>query len=341
MTEIARDTVLFQKTLGCLIGGIVGDAMGTPTENLDYREIERRYGWVETFEGDGTDDTILRDLLAEALARTSGYATLDDWAAVWLERWATIFGDKRNKFFISVLHAAQKLKNHSPPREAALGNMPSSSSAMCIAPVGVVNAANPHQAALQAYNLASLIHVQDVGFCQDAAAAIAAAVAGAFVPGATVESVIGYASRFLLPTSGQEMRDRIAAALDLAREAGEYRAFRQALYEQSERFFCRITCDSRETVPLALAVFLLADGDVAKSVVYSANLGRDADTIGAMAGGLAGALQGIAGIPNEWLVQLGDASTKQEALAGQLVVTALKKAEWEKRALARLEEISS
>jgi ADP-ribosylglycohydrolase len=262
MPEVSRDSALYRKTLGCLLGGIIGDAIGTPTENLDYRDIERDFGWVADFDSDGTDDTVMKDLLAEALVRTSGYATLDDWAAVWLDRWPAIFGDKRNKFFVSVLHTARKLKSHSLPREAALGNLPSSSSAMCISPVGIVNAANPHQAALQAYNLASLIHVQDVGFCQDAAAAMAAATAAAFIPGATVESVLTLATKFLMPTSGREMLDRISAALALARETNDFKRFRAALYEQPERFFLPITCDSRETVPFALALFYLADGDV-------------------------------------------------------------------------------
>ena len=98
---------------------------------------------------------------------------------VWLDHWSEIFGDKYAKFFISVIATAQKLKHQGNPRMAALGNLPSSSSAMCISPVGIVNACNPAQAALQAYNLGSLIHAYDVGFCQDGAAAMAAAVAEA------------------------------------------------------------------------------------------------------------------------------------------------------------------
>ena len=74
-------TLLYQKTLGCLLGGIIGDAIGTPTEGLDYRQIEARFGWVDDFDCDGTDDTVMKNLLAEALIRTGGYATLDDWAA--------------------------------------------------------------------------------------------------------------------------------------------------------------------------------------------------------------------------------------------------------------------
>ena len=150
MEQELQSTEFFQKTVGSLIGGLIGDAIGTPTENMRYPEVEEKFGWVADFDSDGTDDTIMKYLLAEALIRTEGYATYDDWAQVWLDRWDDIFGDKVNKFFQSVLHTAVKLRHHIIPRMTALGNMPSSSSAMCIAPVGIINACNPRQAAEQA-----------------------------------------------------------------------------------------------------------------------------------------------------------------------------------------------
>jgi len=324
------DSPLYRKSLGCLVGGLVGDAMGTPTENMDYDDIEKRFGWVDDFDSDGTDDTVMKNLLADALLATGGYATLDDWAAQWMEQYGEIFGDKVGKFFQSVLHTAAKLKSHALPRTAALGNMPSSSSAMCISPVGVVNACNPQAAAAQAYGLAGLIHQQDVGFCQDGAAAMAAAVAAAFKPEADPDSVVAAATEAIVPWSGLEMRERVEEAMGLAREAAEYQAFREAVYTQKERFFCRITCDSRETVPLTLALFWLAGGDTEKSVAYGANFGRDADTIASMAGAIAGALGGIGAIRPDWIEKALRLSARdQEKLARDLAATALAKAERE------------
>ena len=51
-------TLLERHALACLAFGVIGDAMGAPTELLEPEEIERRFGWVESFEGDGTDDTV-------------------------------------------------------------------------------------------------------------------------------------------------------------------------------------------------------------------------------------------------------------------------------------------
>lgn len=317
-------TLLYRKALGCLLGGLIGDAMGTPTEGKDYQQIEDQFGWVEDFATDGTDDTVMKNLLAEALIRTGGHATMDAWAQVWLDRWDAIFGPKQNKFFLSVLHTAHKLRRHGTPRTAALGNMPSSSSAMCISPVGIVNAANPRAAAIQAYNLAALIHTHDVGFCQDGAASMAPAVAAAFAPDATVASVLDAATRYIEPLSGREMLDAIERALTLARTSGDYVAFRARVYERAHEFFRPIICDSRETVPLTLAIVLLAEGDVRRSVTYGANLGRDADTIASMAGAIAGALHGIEGVPVQWAgkAQLLCAQD-QEQLALDLARTAI------------------
>jgi len=340
MSQELTTTTLYDKTLGCLLGGLIGDAIGTPTEGKDYRRIQAQFGWVDDFDCDGTDDTVMKVLLAEALIATRGYATLDDWARQWLDDWDAIFGDKRGKFFISVLHTAQKLRRHALPRQAALGNMPSSSSAMCISPVGIVNACHPRQAALQAYNLAALIHVYDVGFCQDGAAAMAAAVAEAFKLDADIESVLQAAVDAILPQSGEEMLARIERSLALARSTGEYRAFRQAVYADRDHVFCRITCDSRETIPLALAVLLLGEGDLERCVCYAANLGRDADTIATMVGAIAGALNGMQGIREDWVSKAHDVSSwDQQELAHRLCRAALSKHEQETQARSRFEEL--
>ena len=282
---------LFEKhAFACLAYGMVGDAMGSLTELLDPGEIERRFGWVESFEGTGTDDVIMRDLLAAALIATDGYANADDWAHQWCTQSEKIFGGKANRFFPSILHAAEKLRRAYLPRLIAEGTMPTTTSAMAIAPVGIVNAGNPRAAAAQATEIASLVHVTHVAFCQDGAAAIASTIAAAFLPGATVDSVLQAAVDAIKPWSGAEMRTLIIDVLALARSSQDYKAFRKAF----QKSYCKpVICDSRETVPAALAMVWFARGDPWKAVVLSANFGRDADTIGCMAGGICGALTGI------------------------------------------------
>lgn len=326
--------MFLDKVRGCIFGGVIGDALGTPSEGRDYRWIKEELGWIDDFEDDGTDDTILKNLLTEALVKTDGHATLDDWAQAWLDNYGVIIGKKVGKFFQSVLHTANKLHRGVTPRMCALGNMPSSSSAMAISPIGVVNACNPRAAVRQAYDVASLIHIYDVSFCQDGAAAMAAAVAAAFCRDATVDSVLDAAVAFLQPASGAMMRGLIADALAVAADNPTFDKLTQVIYDDG-RFFRTIQCDSRETIPLTLALFKVAGGDFEKTVTYGANFGRDADTIGTMGGAIAGALGGIEGVRPAWVEKLTRVSENDyEALSASLAETARKKAELEQEAAA-------
>ena len=86
----------------------------------------------------------------------------------------------------------------------------------------------------------------------------------------------------------------------------------------------------------------LAGGDVAKCVTYAANFGRDADTIGAMCGAMAGALQGVDGIKVDWVQRVGQhASLNQEVLAADLVNVVPGKCEAEREAWRAPKSISA
>jgi hypothetical protein len=55
-----------------------------------------------------------------------------------------------------------------------------------------------------------------------------------------------------------------------------------------------------EAVPIAFAVLLAAGGNFQRAVPAAIRMGRDADTIGAIVGSLAGAWQGAEAIPVDW-----------------------------------------
>ena len=311
------------RAYACLLAGLVGDAMGTPTENLEPEEIERRFGWVRELTGPGTDDSLMKDLLSTARVETDGYATADDWAAQ-ISAQQPLIRERRDKFFASVLHLVGKLRYGYPPPELSAGNMPSSSSAMAIAPVGIVNAGHPRAASAQAQELASLIHTGKVGFCQDGAAAVAAAVSVAMRSSASLVETLDAGTTYLKPTSGALMRGLILDALDLARESGDFNAFRAAYHG---RFRRTIACDSRETIPATFAICLLADGDPVRGVEMGANFGRDSDTIATMVGAICGALAGDRAIPSAWVSAMGRHTDDSiGAMAASLVNIARNKA---------------
>ena len=61
---------------------------------------------------------------------------------------------------------------------------------------------------------------------------------------------------------------------------------------------------SQESVPAAFAVLKLAEGDAWKAAVIAANLGGDTDTIGAIAGSMAGACAGYESLPTDRIADL-------------------------------------
>jgi ADP-ribosylglycohydrolase len=310
---------LSERFLPVVIGARVGDAMGAPTEGMAPDAIRSRFGWVDGFAGDGTDDSLMATMLAEALVASDGHAGADEWATQWGAHHDKIMAI-RDRFFPSVLHTVEKLRQGLPPSRVAAGNMASSSSAMAIWPIGLVNAGNPRGAAHQAYSVAALIHVGEVDFCQDAAAAVAAAVAAGLRPGTSAADACRDALSTIHPVSGAPMRDLISKAVALAGDVSGYEEFRERFFE---RFLRSIMCDSRETVPAAFALAVLAGGRLPEAVEYAANFGRDNDTIATMAGALCGAVAGPGAVPPAWTSALGPAAlSSARTLADRLAEVA-------------------
>jgi ADP-ribosylglycohydrolase len=153
------------------------------------------------------------------------------------------------------------------------------------------------------------------------------------VAGSTVDAVLMAATRYIKPWSGGEMLSLIGGAQDLARAAAGYKTFRERYHQ---KFRQAIACDSRETVPAALAIVWLAKGDPGQAAVFGANFGRDADTIACMAAGICGALNGVSPSDAALVKQLPEDCRKAQAdLASLLAAVTRTKIESELRALER------
>lgn len=325
-----KNSILYEKILGCLAAGVIGDAMGAPVENMNYQDIEKAYGTVCDFEGEGTDDSAIKLILCDAILHNGGMITADEFADSFLK----LEKNYVHLFFIPVRNMLDKVKEGLVlPVYAGMGNMQSSSSAMSISPMGIINAGNPQRAAMETYDVAGLIHAGEATFCRDAACAMAASTAQAMKPGADVESVVKAATAYLHKKSSVVMRTCIEEALDYARECRDYKTFREWFYENKQR---TVICDSRETVVVALALFYLAEGDPNQTILYAVNFGRDADTIGTMAGALAGAFAGAKAIRPDWFEKL-QRNNDQSELAGQLYEVVLSRLKEEQEHCRQIE----
>ena len=125
----------------------------------------------------------------------------------------------------------------------------------------------------------------------------------------------------------------IAAALQLAGETGDYKLFRERYHD---KFRQRISCDSRETIPAALAIVRLAKGDPRLAACFGANFGRDTDTVACMAAGICGALSGMSPENTELIKRLPvETRHAQSDLASRLAAATRAKMESELKANAR------
>ncbi len=304
-------------------------------------EIRERYGEIVDFvepwdgpseigKGDGryTDDTHMTRVLGEIYASEGRH--LDPF--VFAERIVPLIADEPrwlaergqemplvDRLFYPEKWLLMRLRlANADPRLGGVGNMVNCGAAMYAAPVGIVNACDPVNAYREAVEIFSA-HQWSYGL--EAAAVMAACVAEAFKPGATVDSVIGVA----VDLAKEGTKEAIAAVTYEARWHDDWRDAIQALRdairpfdgsaEDGVRDRGNKTDDwgpsrrkSIEEVPVALGFLLVAKGDFEQAICGAANYGRDNDSIAGMAGAVAGALHGDGVIRPEWIERINAAN---------------------------------
>jgi poly(ADP-ribose) glycohydrolase ARH3 len=293
------------KFQGALIGTFVGDALGMPVEGMDMRQIYERFdGPLRDMvdaprrhmkAGTYTDDTEMMIGLAEGLA----FSRRLDCAAIGA-RFVDNFHMDRGygRGTVSVLKALRKGAQWDEPArgvfngEGSYGN----GAAMRIAPVGCVYY-DMHDKLRNAAEMTSMItHAHPLGKEAGAVQAMAVALAMGADPAKELNP-----SAFI---------DTLIAFTDVPE-------FVDALNEVKillERALVTSPMDAVETlgndirgytaVPAAIFSFLHNHRSFEAAVIYAVNLGGDTDTIGAMAGAIAGAYHGIDAVPARWLDKL-------------------------------------
>ncbi|MET7682278.1 ADP-ribosylglycohydrolase family protein [Streptomyces sp. NPDC005423] len=343
--EESSGAALDERIAGALVGAAVGDALGGPVEGYSPDQILERHGgrvhgvvgpwhgdaWrtarplAPYHKGDGhvTDDTLMTHALVRVYARVrdhlDAYAVADHLVPDLLTnpRWIPELEAEAlplHRIFLAEKWLVARIHyGHADPREAGTGNIVNCGAAMYMAPVGLVNAANPAGAYAEALDIAGA-HQSSYG--REAAGVLAAAVAAACAPGATPDSVVTACLSLA--------KDGTRAAIERVCEvACRYSDFASALVPLREAVAPYDTVgpdyrspglDARrpsrtkaiEELPVALGMLVVAGGDFRHAVLGAVNYGRDCDSIATMAGALAGALGSP--VPGEWSKTVAEAS---------------------------------
>ncbi|GHJ95551.1 hypothetical protein SNE510_50700 [Streptomyces sp. NE5-10] len=338
---------LDDRITGSLLGAAVGDALGGPVEGYTPEQIAERHGGRVTgvvgpwngdswrtarpiapyHKGDGhvTDDTLMTHALIRVYEKVrdhlDAYAVADHLvpelmgSPVWIPELEAEALPLQRIFLAEKWLVARLHYGHHDPREAGAGNIVNCGAAMYMAPVGLVNAADPHGAYAEALDIAGA-HQSSYG--REAAGVFAAAVAAACVPGATPRTVVDTALALA--------KDGTRAAIEAVAEvADRHRDFESALvplrkavapYDSVGPDYRNPGLDARrpsrlhsiEELPIALGMLLVGEGDYRRTVLGAVNYGRDCDSIATMAGAVAGALHGEAAVPAEWAKRVAEAS---------------------------------
>ncbi len=294
---------LRERAHGCLIGQAIGDALGAPVEGYTPASIRKRYGSITDFLQDrpvGTDDTEYAVLNALILLEYGLALNEDDLLDIWRRWLMTPDSGFRGGGFSDLIAMNNLRRGLRPPASGRFNQHGLSDGlAMAVGPVGVACAGEPDRAAAVAALLGSVTNGRD-GL--HAGQAVAAGTAAAMI-GADPDGILATAMAHVPADSWTyRLLDRAGAIAAGHHDAESAHA---ALYDALAVTYFPWTDIAPEATALAFGAFLVAAGNYREAVIGAVNQGRDADTIAAIAGTLAGAYGGIAAVPVEWRERIG------------------------------------
>ncbi len=315
MARRGEEWTRVRKAHGCLAGLALGDALGMPTEFMTPEQIAAEYGRVEGLvaspawhphtilpAGSITDDTGQALALAQVYLRdgrmtaaAAGRALLE-WADATQEHLDLILGP-------STRQALEELRSGADPRHSGRAGK-TNGGAMRVAPVGIVRAGDLDAAVADAVEACLPTHGTTLAI--SGAASVACAVAEAMRETSSLDEVLDAAMEGAVRgrehgawvwTPLLETRIRLAVRRVQAAE-NEAQALR-TLYDT-----VGVDMLVTETIPTSFGLVVLAEGDPMRAACYAANLGGDTDTIGAIAGAVCGAWQGVGAIDQAMLDEI-------------------------------------
>lgn len=281
------------RAVGCLAGLAIGDAFGDAARDPENQFL---YGITMDFPEKptgSTDDTEFALLSAEILLSSGGSPSREDVTNAW--RAHVLVEDQLKRGGASEMDAAANIRRGLLPPESGRFHVYTASdgAAMRAAPAGIVAVGSPNLAAELAERDAEISHSADgIWGAQAVAAAVSVALAGG-----SVEEV--FDEGMSRAPEGSWFRHNFETAVSIMNDNG--RDVRKVWMKLHRALRSEYKSSVPEAVVSAFAVFLLTEGDFRDCIIYASNFGRDSDTIGAIAGALAGASGGVTSIPSNWV----------------------------------------
>ncbi len=318
-----KETILFKKIYGALIGSAIGDAMGGPVEMYYYQDIIKKHGWVSSLlpydditpsahgpwskeAGTYTDDSRMSKIFLEAILLCGGVPSEKDIAKAYSDYY---YSAKEGfpKEFIEEYYMKGLFGDH----KQIFGGQPTNGAIMGIAPFGIINLCNPQKALDDAYKAAFMVE----GYARYSAAIAASAISTAMIPNveyfevieASIKALNHHKNRVegklwqkshMYPHVAMKNEKLIRECMEIANKYENTSSLREELLKRvKQQFFA----DGAETLAIAFTMFYKAKGNFKDTVEGCVNFGRDNDSSAAVAGAIAGAFNGIDAIPKEWI----------------------------------------
>lgn len=289
---------------GCLVGLAVGDALGQPTEGWTPEAIQAKWGYLESFTGDAavSDDTEYTLFSAGVLLEHGHSVTSSHFAEAWLAHIVPASGPFKGAGFSEMAAIENLRRGLRPPLSGKHYHSWSDGFAMRAAPYGVVCPGHPEAACRLAAEDGVVSHAGE-GIYGGLAVAAAVSVA---MGGAPLEQIVDSALQ-AVPSDSWTARE-IRRALDIAEPLDGARNAIQPLHDALAVTYYPWADLAPEAVGLAFGLLAAGRGDFRETVLAAVNLGRDADTVAAIAGAVLGAKLGYSGLPPEWRDTVGEAT---------------------------------
>ena len=318
---------LFDKIMGIEAATAAGVAMGDITEGMSHEESDAKYGtlcellpheypekfrkqeWGHDFHVEAHQRPAgmteygqeRHRLLVTTVIEKGGRVTVEDLARIWLRdidpaKFGYQLGPQEQLTYYALQAGIR------PTEVGRHASWPGFFGTLkMIAPIGIINACNPPQAALDAMDVGRIRDVagRPKNYALEVGAAIAAGVAEGLKPGATVERIIGVA----LDQLSSEPRQEIEMGLAWAREAGDWRALRP---KYADHYRGRPISNAVEVLSSAVALFYLTGPDPREVIIRCVNFGRDTDCRVYPASAWAACITGIDGVPEDWVKTVDD-----------------------------------